>query len=300
MDRENQIAIGLAVLLSIVFIFSGSFIRIIPAGGVGVVYSLVGGVEKRVLHEGLNFIIPIVESVTVYDARKISYHFTDTYEVGSVGQSIKCQTNDGQHVVVDVSVIAHLDKENTWKLHQSLGKTYVDRLIVPQTRSSFRNTVAKYPIDTVYTSGRTGLAEDAQKMLRDSFRKNGLVLDELLIRAIQFSPSFAEAVERKQIALQESQRQQWIKKTAEQEKERKIIEGQGDARALQVRGQAIRLDPKIAELEFLEQLEIGNRDITVITGAMNSIISVGDFLGKSVVPGSPAKPTKTYKTTSAK
>lgn len=284
MERENLVAIGIAILISLVFIFSGSVIRIIPAGQVGVVFNLFGGVEKRVLYEGVNILFPVIETVSVYDARKISYSFTDGYEAGNVGQSIMCQTNDGQNVSIDVTVVAHLDKDKTWRLHQTLGKDYADRLIVPQTRSSFRNIVAKYPIDVVYTTGRTGLGLDAYKSLRKSFIKNGVILDELLIRGVEFSPSFAEAVERKQIALQESQRQNWIKKTAERDKERKIIEGEGDARALSVRGQALLLDPRIAELEFLEQIEQSSTDVTVITGTKNTILSIGDFLKQQTKP----------------
>lgn len=283
MDKENLIAVGVAVLISIVFIFSGSVIKIIPAGHVGVVFNLFGGVEKRVLNEGINILIPIIESVTIYDSRKTAYNFTDSYDGGNIGQSIKCQTNDGQQVSIDVTVIVHLDKNKTWQLHQNLGKDYAQRLIVPQVRSIFRNIVAKYPIDNVYTATRKGLLLDAKKTLSEAFLKNGIYFDELLIRAIEFSPSFAEAVERKQIALQEAQRQNWVKRAAEREKERKIIEGEGDAKALAVRGQALKLDPRITELEFLDQLDKRDTDVTVITGVRNAILSITDELLKQVV-----------------
>ncbi|MBI2995812.1 MAG: prohibitin family protein [Candidatus Melainabacteria bacterium] len=280
MNKESLTALGMAILISLVLIFSGSLIKIIPAGHAGVVFNLFGGVEKRVLNEGVNFVIPFVEAVTTYDARKISYTFSDNLERSSVGQSIKCQTNDGQQIDIDLTVIAHLDKNKTWKIHQDLGRDYAQKLIVPQSRSIIRNIVAKYPIDTVYTSSRAGLAKDVEHALRKSFLKSGLYLDELLIRGITFSPAFAEAVERKQIALQESQRQNWIKKTAEREKERKIIEGEGDARALSVKGQALSLDPRIAELEFLEQIEQRETEIPIITGAMNVILSIGELLNE--------------------
>ena len=279
--KENLIAIGIAALVVAFLVFGGGMIKVIPAGHIGVVFNLFGGVEKRVLSEGLNLVIPVIETVTVYEARKISYSFTDGYEIGNVGPPIKCQTNDGQQIDIDVSVIAHIDKNKNWQLHQELGKDYVDKLIVPQTRSILRNVVTKYPIDTVYTAGRRGLAQDAEKSLKKSFFKSGVILDEFLIRGIVFSPAFTEAVERKQIALQESQRQNWIKKTAERDKERKIIEGEGDAKALAVKGQAIQLDPRIAELEFLEQLDQRGADIPVITGTKNAILSIGDLLKDS-------------------
>lgn len=284
MDKENLIAIGIAILISFLFIFSGSIIKIIPAGYVGVVFNLFGGVEKRVLHEGINLLLPIVETATIYDARKISYNFSDSFDPNNVGQSIKCQTNDGQNVAIDVTVIAHLNKDKTWQLHQTIGKDYAERLIVPQTRSIFRNVVAKYPIDTVYTTGRTGLALDSANSLKKSFLKSGVILDELLIRGVAFSEAFAEAVERKQIALQEAQRQNWIKKTAEREKERRIIEGEGDAKALALKGQALQLDPRIAEIEFLEQLDQRGQDIPVITGAKNAILSIGELFQESLKP----------------
>ena len=277
--RENQIALGIAILTATVFLLSGTLVTVIPAGQAGVVFNLFGGVEKRTLKEGINFIIPFIETVTAYDLRKVSYNFTDNYgyESNIIGQSIKCQTNDGQQVDIDVTVIAHPDSKGIWRLHQNLGRDYVDKLITPQTRSVFRNIVAKYPIDTVYTTSRNALAKDAESALRKSFSKNNVYLDELLIRAIAFSPAFAEAVERKQIALQESQRQNWMKKTAEREKERRVIEGEGDAKALSVKGQALKLDPRISELEFLEQLEQRETDIPVITGAKNAILSIGDI-----------------------
>src|SRR3989338_8576870 len=283
-NKENSIAAGVAVLVVALLLFGGGMIKIIPAGHVGVVFNLFGGVEKRVLNEGLNIVIPIVETVTVYESRKISYSFTDGYEIGNVGPPIKCQTNDGQQIDIDVSVIAHIDKNKNWQLHQNLGKDYVDKLIVPQTRSILRNIVAKYPIDTVYTTSRIGLTQDAGKSLKKSFFKSGVILDELLIRGIVFSPAFAEAVEKKQIALQESQRQNWIKKTAERDKERRIIEGEGDAKALAVKGRAIQLDPRIAELEFLEQLDQRGTEIPVITGAKNAILSIGDWFQDSMRP----------------
>lgn len=283
MEKENLIAIGTAILLSFVLIFSGSVIKIIPAGHVGVVFNLFGGVEKRVLKEGVNFLIPVIESVTVYDGRKISYDFTDDYGRATVGQSIKCQTNDGQTIAIDVTVTTHIDKGTAWQIHQNIGKDYVEKLIVPQTRSIFRNVVAKYPIDIVYTTGRTGLALDAKNALKRSFAKSGLYLDELLIRGLSFSQTFAEAVERKQIALQEAQRQNWIKKTAERDKERKIIEGEGDAKALALRGNALQLDPRIAELEFLEQLDQKSIDVPVVTGAKNTILSIGDLFHQTAM-----------------
>ena len=286
MNKENQIALGTAVLISLILIFSGSMIRVIPAGHVGVVFNLFGGVEKRILHEGVNFLVPVVETTSVYDTKKTSYSFTDGSEPGNVGSRIQCQTNDGQQVDIDVTVIAHLNKNTVWKLHQDLGRDYVDKLIIPQTRSIIRNIIAKYPIDTVYTSARTGLSDDAALSLKKSFSKSGVVLDELLIRRITFAQSFAEAVEKKQIALQESQRQNWIKKTAEREKERRIIEGEGDARALEVKGQALQLDPRIAELEFLEQLDQRGPEIPVITGTKNAILSIGELFKEAEKQGS--------------
>lgn len=283
-EKENLVATGLAVMLAFILFFSGSLVRVVPAGQVGVVFNLLGGVEKRTLNEGVNFIIPFLESVTIYDARKVSYSFTDTYEPGQVGQSINCQTNDGQQINIDVTVIAHLEGNKAWTLHQELGRDYAQKLIVPQTRSIFRNIVAKYPINTVYTSNRNELAIDAQRALKKSFLKSGVILDELLIRGVYFSETFADAVEKKQIALQESQRQNWIKKTAEKEKERRIIEGEGNAKALSLRGQALQLDPRIAELEFLEQLDQNEREIPVISGGKNTILSIGDLLNESVKP----------------
>ena len=61
-------AIGIIVILFIIFIFFwGSFV-IVPAGHRGVVLRW-GSVEKRVMGEGLNFKVPFAERVIKVDVK---------------------------------------------------------------------------------------------------------------------------------------------------------------------------------------------------------------------------------------
>ena len=66
MDKDSLIAIGIAILVSVIFIFSGTVIRIVPAGHAGVVFNLFGGVEKRVLNEGINILNALLAGLELF------------------------------------------------------------------------------------------------------------------------------------------------------------------------------------------------------------------------------------------
>lgn len=80
---------------------------------------------------------------------------------------------------------------------------------------------------------------EAQQALYDEvapkFDKNGLILDELVLRNITFTPEYAKTLEEKQIALENITTE---KNKLEQEKirkEQKIVAAEADAKSIDIR-----------------------------------------------------------------
>jgi len=82
------------------------------------------------------------------------------------------------------------------------------------------------------------------KLVRDNLERRGsrfnLILDDVSITHMTFSPAFSEAVEAKQIAQQTAQRAAYLVDQALQEKQSIIVKAQGEARSAELIGEAVK------------------------------------------------------------
>lgn len=82
------------------------------------------------------------------------------------------------------------------------------------------------------------------KLVRDNLERRAsrfnLILDDVSITHVTFSPAFSEAVEAKQIAQQTAQRAAYLVESALQEKQSIIVKAQGEARSAELIGEAVK------------------------------------------------------------
>lgn len=259
-------SIGLVALIILAIIILSKAILVVEAGERAVVMNRITGVEERTLGEGMHLLIPGIQEPTIYSVR------TQTYTMAREGnRSVRSRddeplvslTSDGQKITMDMSVRYNLIPEKVWKLHQKVGPYYSEKIIKPEIRSVARNTVSTYPVLAVYSDKRMEIQNTIQKELRKTLENYDINLSEVLIRNVEFSEEFAKAIEKKQVALQEAERMQYVLEKERQEKERKIIEAQGEAEAITEKGKALRANPQLIQYEYVQKLTPGIK--TVIT-----------------------------------
>jgi prohibitin 2 len=228
----------------------------VGAGQRAVLFSLRGGTLSRQLGEGTHFIVPFVQRPVFYDVRTQTYTMSSTsWEGDRKGDdSLSARTSDGQEVKVDVSIRFHPDAANIYRLHQRIGPDYVRKIIRPEIRSQTRVAIAEFPVDDVYARKREEVERRIGDRLKASLSKNDIIVDEVLLRDLHFSDTFAAAIEQKQIAQQNAQRMQYVLLKASLEKQQKILEAQGDARAIQLKGRAIAQSARIVQYEYARKL----------------------------------------------
>lgn len=168
--------------------------------------------------------------------------------------SLTALTSDGQEVKIDISVRFHPEASKTWRLHQRVGPDFVRKIIRPEIRSQVRIAIAEFPVGDVYSSKRELVQQRISERLSKSLWENDIVVDEVLLRNVQFSPAYAAAIEQKQIAQQNAQRMQYVLQKAELEKRQKILEAQGDARSIQLKGHAIAQSARVVEYEYARKI----------------------------------------------
>jgi prohibitin 2 len=272
--------LGLLLLLVLFKILSP--LVTVGAGERAVLFSLRGGTLTRVLDEGTHFIVPFVQRPVFYDVRTQTYTMSSTSWEGEVrgDDSLAARTSDGQEVRVDVSVRFHPDARGIHRLHQRVGPDYIRKIIRPEIRSQTRVAIAEFTVDDVYARKREEVQRRISDRLKASLSKNDLIVDEVLLRDLHFSDAYAAAIEQKQLAQQNAQRMQYVLQKASQEKQQKILEAQGDARSIQLRGQALAQNARIVQYEYARKL--APNVSTIITDGKSL-----PFSARGAAPGRP-------------
>lgn len=229
---------------------------IVPAGHKAVLFSLQSGVLEGQLGEGFHFIVPIVHHPFLYDVRTQTYSMSKTHWEGEVkgDDSLSALTEDGQTVSVDISVRFRLDPNNLWRLHKEVGPDYIGKIIRPEVRSHTRIVIAQYPVTDVYSRKRQAIEDEIAARLTRSLSRNYIIVDEVLLRDIRFSDAFQKAVIDKQIAQQNAQRMKYVLEKTEKEKQQKIIEAEGEAKAIELKGQALAANPQVIRYEYVRKI----------------------------------------------
>lgn len=267
--------ITLILIIAFVFLFIFKTYVVIHPGERAVVFNQLTG-NLRVIGEGFHFLIPFIETPTVYDVKVHTYTMSSKTWEGEVRQddSLKALTKEGLVVFLDISVRFHPDPEKLIELHKKIGKDYIDKVVRPQVRSIVRLTISGFSVEEVYSGKREYIQDTIAEKLKKTFAENYIVLDEVLMRDVRFTPDFEKAIEAKQIAQQEAQRMQYVLQKEELEKKRKIIEAEGEAEAIKKKGEALARYPALIQYEYVKKLA---PNIQAIITDGSTIISLGDI-----------------------
>lgn len=263
----------------------------------GVVFRQVGRGDAALLEpleSGLSWVIPFVDDVTKYYVGQQSvtlaggvegYTETNGTPEGSYS-AVRAISSDGQVVYVDATVIFRLDTTQINAIHRSWRDTYVEGFIVPQARSDVRNIVSNYGAEEIYSGGRARLETQISDALREKLDREGFLLTDLLIRNIEFSPQFTDAIEQKQIAEQEAQQAAFRVQQAQQEAEQVRVAAQGDADAAVIAAQGdaestvIRAQAESEALDLINQILAQNPNLI----QYQYINQLGDNVRLIIVP----------------
>ncbi len=265
----KNLSLGLIILIFIGIMFLSQAVLVVDAGQRAAIMNRFTGMEERVLGEGMHILIPGIQMPTVYSVRTETYTMASENDrssgirTGIDDQPLVSLTSDGQKITMDMSVRYNLIPDKVWKLHQTVGRGYDQKIIRPEVRSVVRNTVAQYPVLGVYSEKRVEIQNEIQSQLKDTLADYNINLSEVLIRNVKFSDEFSRAIEMKQVALQEAERMKYVLEKEEQEKKRKIIEAQGEAEAIKEKAAALKANPQLIQYEYVQKITPGIK--TIIT-----------------------------------
>ncbi len=223
---------GIINTVGIVIVLLGlalSSVKIIDPGRVGV-QVLFGKVQDNILESGLHIINPAVE-VTTFSIQTENYTMSAKDSEGAVpgDDAIRVLSSDGLEVTIDLSVLYRLNPNKAPYMLQNIGEHYEDKIVRPVTRTAIRDNAVNYQAVDLYSIKREEFQYKINKTITDNFAKNGLEVQQILVRNISLPASVKASIESKINAEQDAQKMQFVLQKERQEADRKRVEAQGIA-----------------------------------------------------------------------
>ncbi len=210
-NLPKLIAIGVFVFFAVILFFA-SF-AVVGAGNVGVITRF--GAVNRVLNPGLNFKMPIIESMALMETR------TQKEQVDA-----RAASKDLQEVQSTIALNFHLRAEKAVVVYQNIGTQYKERIIDPAIQEAFKATTAKFTATELITK-REAVKQEALKHLKERLNVFNVIVDDFNIVNFDFSSDFNQSIEAKQVAQQNFERARIEATTATTQ-----AQGQAEAQAI--------------------------------------------------------------------
>lgn len=306
--RNGVLMAAVGLVGGVVLLIISQGLLIVDTTERAVVFNSLTGQLETPREPGIHIIIPGVQQVTLYPISQQSYTMADASEgggIGNVSDAIEARSVDGQEVRVDLTILFRLSgaADDLNRIHVDWRNEpggYRDGLIRPTVRSVVRDVVANFIAEELYGRGREQMQTEIDTRLRTSLSARGIVMTDLLVRAINFTPQFTDAIERKQIEEQELQRARTeaerVRTEAAGRAEAAIEQARGEAQAILVRAaaeaEALRLisqqiaaNPNLIQYTYIQQLA-DNISVALIPANSPFLFDASTFLqlGDDFVP----------------
>jgi regulator of protease activity HflC (stomatin/prohibitin superfamily) len=313
--RDSKISVlAVAVLLigSLILLTLGAGLVFIDQFESGVVVSPLssGGVRSEPIGPGVHFVTPFIEYVDRFTTAKQEYTMSGSLNEGAqVGNdAVEARTSDGQQVYIDATVRYSADPAKVVELRRIWQgqDRYIGGFVRPSTRNVIYNMTAGYKVEEVYGAKRTDLQQQIEAQLRDQFAAQGLLLDAFQLRNITFSPEYAQSIEQKQIAQQQSEQAKLLVQKSQQEAdqlrakvkgeadavilratgdaEAAVTRAEGDAKALVLIAEALKTNPDLLTYAYIQKLAPNVGLIMLPAGGNNPFILDLKDLQNQAVP----------------
>ncbi len=257
MKVAPKVIVGAIVLIVVLIILINSFV-IVQAGNVQVLTQF-GKTIGVTFNPGIHMKVPFIQNTVNYSTRQVTYETSDTPETSMANYrdySVDTTSLDGQQIQVKYTIRFAIDSKKAEWILNNLGTMdqLVEKVVKTEARSLTRNIPKRYSAAQLYSAGIFDVMTEIGDSLRPVFEKNGIIMDEFLLRKIDFTEQYFNVLEEKQIAEERIVVERNILEQEKIKKEQTIIQAEAEARQIEIKGEALKLYPQIIQLEFIQKL----------------------------------------------
>jgi regulator of protease activity HflC (stomatin/prohibitin superfamily) len=223
------IAVAVAVVLMASFF-------IVPPGEVAIKTRLGSIVDSY--SEGLNFKIPLLESVTRF-----------SIQIQRADIKTQAFSKDLQTMNSSLVVNHRIQKETVVSIYRNLGPRYVSNIVDPAVQEVFKAIAARYSAERII-SERNELVEAINAEVKARLSQKEIIVTDISVTDLDFTDQFLKAVEDKQVAEQQAKMSEKLVEKAKRDAEQAIAKSRGEAEALRM--QREQVTPMLIELRKVD------------------------------------------------
>lgn len=205
----------LLIMALALLVFWERVVVTVQAGEGGILFKRWGGTQiDTVYPEGIHFIFPW-DILTPYNLR-----------VQEKRHEFNVLSKQGLTIEIKISIRYRPDRHTLGVLHQRIGPNYLRSVVVPEVESVIRKYFGQLNDEEIYTSKKAILEKitnDSTNQLSDKF----IILDDLIVRKIQFPKSVQESIENKITQYHKFKEYEYRIEKEKLEADRKVIEAHG-------------------------------------------------------------------------
>jgi regulator of protease activity HflC (stomatin/prohibitin superfamily) len=243
----------------------------VEVGQVGIKVHMLGG-DKGVDSEELGpgrYWISMNEQLYTFPTYMQNYTWTKSPNEGSKDdESITFQTKEGLSVNADIGITYTLQPDKISILFQKYRKgvgEITDVYLRNLVRDAINTESSTKSIETVYGEGKADLIKAAEARLRTEVGQYGIIIDHLSwVGDIRLPEAVTTAINGKIMASQmaitrqneiETAKAEALKAVAiaEGEAQSKLVVAKAEAEAVRLKGEAVKNNPGVAELNAIEK-----------------------------------------------
>lgn len=218
---------AIGVVLILVGAFSGGVVQV-PAGYQGVLLRF--GALQGSLNPGIHMIMPGVNEVILMETR------TQKEESQATAAS-----RDLQVVTTTIALNYRLEASKVPQIFAGVGPGYRERIIAPAIQESLKVVTSRYTAEELIRNRQQVKNEVESDVSKRLLAYNILVDPQgLSIVNFDFSPEFNRAIEAKQVAQQEAEKQKFVLQQAELQRQTEVARAKGAAEAARLNAEALR------------------------------------------------------------
>lgn len=271
------------LIVGFVAVFLLSSLRIVPPAHVAVAVTF-GAAASETSGSGVHLMNPLA-SLVLFSTK------TTLFE-----QANHVPTKEGLTVDLDVALLFRIDPARAREIYLKLGQDFVTVIIQPELSSAVRGLTSEADAKALYTSGRSEMQKKLKAELTTVLEPRGIVLEDVLLKAVTLPSQLTHSIELKAQAEQDSARMEFVLAKERQEADRKSIEARGIADFQNIVSEGI--SPALLQwkgIEATEKLaESANSKVVIMGNSKESlpVILGGDTAADAAVATKATPPIK--------
>lgn len=264
-QRAISQLVGLGIVIFVLVIAGSQATYVVQPGFRGVQVTL-GKVAQDFKPEGFGLKTPFVSSVIPVPIRQ-----------RTVPLQTECYSSDLQQVNVQLKVLFRIPETSVVRIYQEYSGDPFDSLIAPRVAEALKEVAALRSAERI-VQAREEVKIETLKGTRAKISEFINIVD-ITIVDIALSRELEAAIEAKMVQEQEAAKAQFIQNKSTIEANTAIIRAKGEAEAIRIRGEALKNNPDLINLQIVEKWD-GHTPLVVGgggEGGSNILLPLGDM-----------------------